>query len=68
MEVNTYIGFWTLKAKCTQYGLYGRATFKNAKVMTGHGQAGQGRGTEALAFSVLPLPDALTRATLARGI
>jgi hypothetical protein len=33
MEVNIYIGFWTLKTKCTQYGLYGQATFKNARVM-----------------------------------
>ena len=23
MEVNIYIGFWTLKVKCTQYGNYG---------------------------------------------
>ena len=22
MEVNMYIGFWTLKVKCTQYGIY----------------------------------------------
>jgi hypothetical protein len=27
MEVNIYIGFWTLKMKCTQYGLYGQAAF-----------------------------------------
>ena len=33
MEVNKYIGFWTLKMKCTQYGLYGQKTFKNARVM-----------------------------------
>ena len=33
MEVNIYIGFWTLKMKCTQYGLYGQAAFKNARVM-----------------------------------
>jgi hypothetical protein len=32
MEMNTYIGFWTLKMKCTQYGLYGQMTFKNARV------------------------------------
>jgi hypothetical protein len=73
MEVNIYIGVWTLKPKCTQYGLYGRATFKNAKVKTGQGQAGQGRaghgqGTEALAFSVMPLPAALTHAMLVGGI
>ena len=29
MEMNIYIGFWTLKMKCTQYGLYGQAAFKN---------------------------------------
>jgi hypothetical protein len=23
MEVNIYIGFWTLKMKCTQYGICG---------------------------------------------
>jgi hypothetical protein len=23
MKVNIYIGFWTLKVKCTQYGKYG---------------------------------------------
>ena len=32
MEVNIYIGFWILKTKCTQYGLYGQAAFKNARV------------------------------------
>ena len=26
MEVNIYIGFWTLK-KCIRYGLYGQAAF-----------------------------------------
>jgi hypothetical protein len=33
MEMNIYIGFWTLKMKCTQYGLYGQAAFKNAKII-----------------------------------
>ena len=28
-----YIEFWTLKMKCTQYGLYGQKTFKNAKAI-----------------------------------
>jgi hypothetical protein len=40
MEVNMYIGFWTLKPKCTQYGLCGQATFKNAKVRPGSGNQG----------------------------
>ena len=31
MKVNIYIGFWTLKIKCTQYGFYGQAALKNAK-------------------------------------
>ena len=31
-------------------------------------RVGESRGTEALAFSVLPLPAPLTRATLSRGI
>ena len=29
--MNTYIGFWTLKVKCTQYGFFEQATFKNAR-------------------------------------
>ena len=74
MEVKIYIGFWTLKPKCTQYGLYEQATFKNAKVRAGHGWGrprsgyiGQGLGTEARVFLVLPMPAALTRAMLVRG-
>ena len=35
MEVNIHIGFWTLKMKCTQYGLYEQAAFKNARVKLG---------------------------------
>ena len=31
-EVNIYIGFWTLKIKCTLNGLYGQTTIKNARV------------------------------------
>ena len=27
MKLNIYIGFWTLKTKRTQYGLYEQATF-----------------------------------------
>jgi hypothetical protein len=33
MEVSIYIEFWTLEMKCTQYGLYGQATFKNASAI-----------------------------------
>ena len=33
MEVTTYIGFGALKMKCTQYGLYGQAAFKNARAI-----------------------------------
>jgi hypothetical protein len=29
--VNIYIGFWTLKPKCTQYGLYEQTAFKKCK-------------------------------------
>jgi hypothetical protein len=37
MKVNIYIGFRTLKVKCAQYGLYGQAAFKNARVKPGSG-------------------------------
>src|ERR1700737_2020045 len=30
MKVNIYIGFETLKMKCTQYGICGQVAFKNA--------------------------------------
>ena len=33
MEVNIYIGLWTLKMKCTQFGLYRQATFKNVRAI-----------------------------------
>jgi hypothetical protein len=33
MKVNTYIGFGTLMMMCTQYGICGQVTFKNARVM-----------------------------------
>src|ERR1700738_383706 len=33
MEVNIYIGFKTLKMKCTQYGICGQVAFKNASIM-----------------------------------
>jgi hypothetical protein len=31
--VHIYIGFETLKAKCTRYGICSQATFKNARTM-----------------------------------
>jgi hypothetical protein len=31
--VHIYIGFETLKVKCTQYGICSQATFKNARTM-----------------------------------
>ena len=33
MELNIRIGFWTLKIKCTQYGLDEQATFNNARAI-----------------------------------
>src|ERR1700738_3562495 len=33
MEVNIYIGFETLKMKCTQYGICGQVAFKNASTL-----------------------------------
>ena len=30
-EVYIYIGFWTLKVKCTQYGIFGQTALKTAK-------------------------------------
>ena len=33
MEVYIYIGIWTLKVKCTQYGICGKVAFKNARAM-----------------------------------
>ena len=50
MEVNICIGFWTLKMKCTQYGLYGQAAFKDARVMLGSGGRGSGFFGDALAL------------------
>ena len=32
MEVNMYIGLWTLKVKCTQNEICGEVTFQNARV------------------------------------
>src|ERR1700738_720627 len=32
-EVNIYIGFETLKMKCTQYGICGQVGFKNASTL-----------------------------------
>ena len=33
MEVNIYIGIWTLEMKCTQYGICGEVAFKNARAI-----------------------------------
>ena len=33
MKVNTYIGFWTLNVKCTQYGICGKVAVNNARAM-----------------------------------
>ena len=48
MEVYMYIGFWTLKMKCTQSGSHGQVAFKNARVMSRSG----GRGSSF--FGVAP--------------
>ena len=32
-HIYIYIGFWTLKMKCSQHGLYEQATFENAKAI-----------------------------------
>ena len=58
VEVNIYIGFWTLTLKYSQYGLYGQATFKN---IWSQARFGVGKGR---VFSVLPLPATMTRVTL----
>ena len=49
MDVNLYIGFWTLKMKCTQDGLYGQVAFKNARAILFFevGQSGQGAWTSS---------------------
>ena len=45
MEVNIYIGFWTFKMKCTQYGICGQVAFKNARasVIFFQSQTGQAK-------------------------
>jgi hypothetical protein len=53
MEVNIYIGFWTLKMKCIQYGLYGQAALKNARVRPGSG----GRGSSFFGAALCCHPD-----------
>ena len=61
MEVNIYIGFWTLKLKCTQYGICGQ----NAK-RKGNGFFEIGRANNNFWFGpknidfldkLLPLPE-----------
>jgi hypothetical protein len=57
--------------KCTQYGLYGPAAFKNARVRPRSGKPRSGKpwsGAEALTVSVLTLPVNLMRAMLVGGI
>ena len=65
MEVNIYIGFWTFKMKCTQYGICGQVAFKNARasVIFFQSQTGQAKvffwyGPKILDFFMgwLPLP------------
>lgn len=46
MEVNLYIGFWTLEMKCTQYGLRAQATFQNARANLFSRSRGVGREPE----------------------
>jgi hypothetical protein len=43
MEVNINIGCWTLIIKCTQYGLYAQAAFKNARSSRGWDRPGLGQ-------------------------
>ena len=63
MEVNIYIGFWTLKMKCTQYAICGEVAFKNVRAMIFWKSDGAGRsfrtGPENPDFFVgqLPLPE-----------
>ena len=41
MEVNIYIGFGTLKMKCTQDGICGQVAFKNARQWFFQNQGGE---------------------------
>ena len=62
MEVDMYMGLWTLKMKCTRYGLYGQAAFKSSRVMFVFevGRSGQGAwlhpGNEGGVPGVVPIP------------
>ena len=62
IKVNTYIAFWTLKVKCTQYGMCGEVAFKIARAMVFSKSDGAGKsfrlGQEDPDFLVgqLPLP------------
>ena len=63
--------------KCTQYGPYGQAAFKNARVDQGRGvkprsrqakvRARQSREAKALTFPMLPMHAASMRSTLIEG-
>ena len=54
MEVNIYVGFWTLKVKCTQCVTCGQVAFKNTRAMVFPKPGGTGRsfrsGPENLDF------------------
>jgi len=55
--VNIYIGFWTLKIKCTQYGSYEQAAFKNARLGQGQGRPGLGgRGSGFFGVALVRVP------------
>jgi hypothetical protein len=60
MQVNIYIGFWTLKVKCIQYGICEEVVIKNARAMVFSKSSGAGgnfqSGPENLDFFVGQLP------------
>ena len=43
-SAHIYVGLWTLKVKCTQYGICGYTTFKNARAMVSFEVGGVGTG------------------------
>jgi len=64
MEVNIYIEFLDLETEVHSIWLI---WMSNLQECQGQASVSHGRGTEALAFSVLPMPPALTRATHVGG-
>jgi hypothetical protein len=54
-HIYIYIGFWTLKLKCTQYELYGQVVFKNVRVIPGSWHAMLG-GPRLWLFQWYPCP------------